>query len=123
MNIQIQKAKKIIDVPYVIIATFHSELDINRVIIKRTVIYSKHCITSLNYLAIDPLQYKDNKILLRLKDYALKVTRKKNNKMFSTEKKFPGDCLIKWFSEKFKSRNLELSNNVKRKYEIENQID
>ena len=43
--------------------------------------------------------------------------------MFSTEKKFSGDCLIKWFSEKFKSRNLELSNNVKRKYEIENQID
>ena len=43
--------------------------------------------------------------------------------MFSTEIKFAGDCLIKWFNKKFKSKNLELSNDVKRKYEIENPID
>ena len=43
--------------------------------------------------------------------------------MFSTEIKFEGDCLIKWFNKKFKSKNIELSNDVKRKYEIENPID
>ena len=43
--------------------------------------------------------------------------------MCSTETKFAGDCLIKWFNKKFKSKNLELSNDVKRKYEIVNPID
>ena len=39
--------------------------------------------------------------------------------MFSTEIKFAGDCLNKWLNKTFKSKNLKLSNNVKRKYEIE----
>ena len=43
--------------------------------------------------------------------------------MFSTEINFAGDFLIKWFNKKFKSKNLELSNGIKRKYEIENPID
>ena len=43
--------------------------------------------------------------------------------MCSTETKFAGDCLIKCFNKKFKSKNLELSNDVKRKYEIEHPID
>ena len=43
--------------------------------------------------------------------------------MFSTEIKFVGEFLIKWFNKKFKSKNLELSNGVKTKYEIENPID
>ena len=43
--------------------------------------------------------------------------------MFSTEVKFAGYCLIKWFNKNFKFKNLELSNNVKRKYEVENPID
>ena len=43
--------------------------------------------------------------------------------MFTTELKFAVDCLMKWFNKKFKSNNLELSNDVKRKYEIEYPID
>ena len=65
--------------------------------------------------------------MLQLRDCALNVAKKKNKlavaEMFSTEIKFAGDCLIKWFNKKFKSKNLELSNDVKRKYEIENPID
>ena len=38
--------------------------------------------------------------------------------MFSAEFNFPADCLLKWFNKKFKSNNLELSNEQKRKYEI-----
>ena len=62
-----------------------------------------------------------------MRDCVLNVAKKKNElavaEMFSTEIKFAGDCLIKWFNKKFKSKNLELSNDVKRKYEIENPID
>ena len=43
--------------------------------------------------------------------------------MFSTETKFVRDYLIKQFNKKFKLKNLELSNNVKRKYEVGNPID
>ena len=43
--------------------------------------------------------------------------------MFGIEIRFGGDFLIKWFNKKFKSKNLELSNDAKRKYGIENQID
>ena len=57
----------------------------------------------------------------------LNVAKKKNKsavaEMFSTEIKFAGDCLIECFNKKVNSKNLELSNKVKRKYEIENPID
>ena len=80
----------------------------------------------MNYLPIDQLQYKDNKTLLQLRDCALNVVRKKNKvvvaEMFSTEIKFAGDCIVKWFNKKFKFKNLELSNDVKRKYDVENLV-
>ena len=43
--------------------------------------------------------------------------------MFSTELKFASDCLINWFNLKFKKQNLELSNEKRRAFEIENPID
>ena len=43
--------------------------------------------------------------------------------MFSCELKFAADCLLKWFNAKIKSNKLELSLDVKYKYEIENPID
>ena len=112
------ESKKMFVVPYVIVFAFYPELDINRAITERSFGHSKHSLTSLTYLTIDQLQSKDNKTLLQLRDCALNVAE-----MFSTEIKFAGDCLIKWFNKKFESKNLELSNDVKRKYEIENPID
>ena len=43
--------------------------------------------------------------------------------MFSTERKFASNCLMKWFNLKFKKQNLELSNEKRRDYETENPID
>ena len=52
--------------------------------------------------------------MLQLRDYALNVARKKSKlaivEMFTKELKFAGDCLLKWFNKKYKSKNLELSN-------------
>ena len=39
--------------------------------------------------------------------------------IFTTELKFAGDCLLKQFNKKYKSKTLELSNEKKRKYEVE----
>ena len=44
--------------------------------------------------------------------------------MFTTELKFAADFLLKWFNKKYKSKDLELSNEKKkRKYEVEFLID
>ena len=43
--------------------------------------------------------------------------------MFSTELKFASECLINWFNSKFKKQNLELDNEKRTAYEIENPID
>ena len=43
--------------------------------------------------------------------------------MFSTALKFASECLRKWFNVKCKNENLQLSNDVKRKYEIEHPIN
>ena len=110
MNVYILKVRKMFVVFYAIIFVFHHELTIDSVIIERSFGHSEHSLTSLNYLTIDQLQYKDNKTLLQLRDCAINVTRKKNKlvvpEMFSTEIKFAGDCLIKWFNKKYKFKNL-----------------
>ena len=43
--------------------------------------------------------------------------------MFTTKLKFAGDCLMRWFNAKIKSQNVAISNDVKRKYEIEHPIN
>ena len=64
--------------------------------------------------------------MLQLRDCALAVAERKNeiaiSEMFSAELKFAADCLLKWFNKKFKSNNLELSNEQKRKFEINHPI-
>ena len=43
--------------------------------------------------------------------------------MFNTELKLAGDCLLKWFNKKYKSKNIELSNEKKRKCEVGFPVD
>ena len=44
------------------------------------------------------------------------------SEMFTTELKFAGNSLMKWFNAKFKSQNIVLSNDIKIKYQSENPI-
>ena len=66
-------------------------------------------------------------MLLQLRDCLFAVADKKNkieiSEVFCTELKFATDCLLKWFNKEFKSNNLELSNGVKRKYEVGHPIN
>ena len=65
--------------------------------------------------------------MIHLKDYVLSVNVRNGkvaiSEMYITELKFEADYLLKWFNAKCKSINLEVSNNAKRKCEIENPID
>ena len=64
--------------------------------------------------------------MIHLKDYVLSVNVRNFkvaiSEMYTTELKFEADYLLKWFNAKCKSINLEVSNNAKRKCEIENPI-
>ena len=65
--------------------------------------------------------------MIQLKDCVLPVHARNRkitiSEMFTIQLKLVADCLLKWFNAKFKSIILEMSNNAKRKYEIENPID
>ena len=114
-------------VSYVIILAFHPDLNWDRIIIERSFGHSRVRLCSLNYLTNEQLKLKDLTTLKQLRDCAFSVASKKKKiaicEMFTTELKFAGDLLMKWFNEKLKSQNAVLSNEAERKYEIENSID
>ena len=121
------ESKKMNAVSYVIIFAFHPDLDLKRVIIERSFGHSLEKLTTIDYLTTEQLKYKDLTTLKQLRDCAISVASKQNkiaiSEMFSTELKFASDCLINWFNLKFKKQNLEVSNEKRRAFEIENQID
>ena len=104
-------------VSYVTIFAFHGDLDIDHVITEHSFGHSREKLTSLNYLTRKQHGFKDNKLLLQLRDCAVAVANKKSkieiSEMFSTEFKFAADCLLKWFNKNFKSDNLELNIDIK----------
>ena len=51
----------------VIIFTFHPELEIDKVMIERSFGHSEYTLTNLNYLTVEPLNFRNNKILLQLR--------------------------------------------------------
>ena len=97
------------------------------IIIERSFGYSVEKLTTIDYLTAEQLKYMDITTIKQLKAWANSVVNKKNKiaitKMFSTELKFASDCLINWFNSKCKNENLQLSNNKKRDYKIENLIN
>ena len=119
--------KKMTAVSYAINFAFHPHLPIDRVIIERSFGHSNLQLCSLNYLMNEQLKFKDINLLKQLRDCALSVASKRNklaiSEMFCTELKFASDCLMKWFNSKFKIGNMQLSNEVKRNYEVKNPIN
>ena len=118
---------KMFAVSHVIIFASHPELNLDCIIIEHSFGHLQVQLCSLNYLTNEQLKFKDLTTLKQLRDCALSFASKKkkiaSSKMFTTELKFGGDCLMKWFNAKLKSQNVVLSNKAKRKYEIENPID
>ena len=114
-------------VSYVIIFAFHPDLQLNHVIFERSFGHSREQLCSLNYLTSKQLKFKNLTMPKQLRDCALTVSTKTKkiaiSEMLTTELKFAADCLIRWFNAKFKSQNISLSNDVKRKYEVENPIN
>ena len=112
---------------YVVIFAFHPELSFDRIIIERSFGHSLAQLCFLDYLTNEQLKFNDLTMLKQLRDCAFLVALKNKkiaiSEMFTTELKFAGGCLMKWFNAKFKSQNVVLSNDIKIKYQSENPID
>ena len=110
--------RKMFAVSYVIIFAFHPNLQLDCVIIERSFGHSPAQLCSLNYLTNEQLKFRNITILKQFRDCALSVSTKTRkiaiSEMFTTESKFAGDCLMRWFNAKFKSQNLVLSSDVKK---------
>ena len=121
------ESKKMFAVSYVVIFAFHPELQLDRIITERSFGHSQMRLCSLNYLTRELLKFKDVTMLKQLRDCAFSVASKRNklaiSEMFTTELKFEGNCLMRWFNAKLNSENMQLSNDMRRKYEVENPIN
>ena len=102
--------KRMFVVSYAIIFAFHPELSLDCIIIQRSFGHSLAQLWSLDYLTNEQLKFKDLTMLKQLRDCAFLVSSKSKkiaiSEMFTTELKFAGNCLMKWFNAKFKSQNI-----------------
>ena len=117
-------------VSYVIIFAFHPDVKIKCVIIKRSFGRSLQQLNGLSCLMRKQHTFITREQIQQLKDFEFSayVKTKKINKTaisetFGCELKVTTNCLLKCFNVKFKSNNLELSLDAKKKREIENTID
>ena len=111
----------------VLIVTFHSALNLNRIIILRNYSHSLKELTTLNYLTEDQMKFIDLQILNQLKDIAIDVSKRKckntMGQMFCIEAAFVKKALLAWFDKKIKSQNLEIDAFSKMQYERKNPVN
>ena len=112
-------------VSYVIILAFHPDLNLPRIIIERSFGHSLQKLCQIDYLTSEQLKYKDIITLKQLRDSALAVHKKTDAlavaEMFSIEIRFATNCLLAWFHNKYKNKEIDLT--VKIQYQNENPID
>ena len=89
-------------------------------VIGRSFSHSLDKLSSLDYLPREQITYIGKSTLLKLKDCAIAVGKRREkvtiSSIFSTALKFASNCLLKWFNNKYEVNNLELSNEMKIQY-------
>ena len=71
-------------VSYVMVAAFHPELKLNRIIIQRSYAHSLEQLTSLNYFTQEQINFIDSTLIKMLKDIAFDVAKRKCKKKYRT---------------------------------------
>ena len=90
---------------YVLIVAFHPALNLDRIIIPRSYLYSLEELTTIKYLNNDQMKFIDLQILNQLKDIAIDVSKRKckntMGQMFCVESALVKKTLLQWFNKKF----------------------
>ena len=66
------------------VAAFHPELKLNRIIIQRSYAHSLEQLTSLNYFTQEQINFFDSTLIKMLKDIAFDVAKRKCKKKYRT---------------------------------------
>ena len=114
-------------VSYVMIAAFHPDLHLDRIITQRSFAHSLEQLTTLDYFSREQISFIEPRLIKMLKDMTFEVskTRSKNSigQMFFTESALVKKTLLKWFNQKLKRQFDKINPKKQLTYESQNQIN
>ena len=116
-NFLTPEQNKMFAVSYTLMFAFHPKLNLNRVILQRSLGHSLSKLATVDYLNDDKLKFVDKDSINQLKDCAINVSERRCKsavaQMFAVELRFPSNCLLKWFNRKFKIQIMEIDHKEK----------
>ena len=113
-------------VSYVMIAAFHPDLHLDRIIIQRSFAHSLEQLTTLDYFSREQISFIELRLIKMLKDMTSEVskTRSKNSIGNSfIESALVKKTLLKWFNQIFKRQFDKINPKKQLTYESQNQIN
>ena len=113
-------------VSYVMIAAFHPDLHLDRIIIQRSFAHSLEQLTTLDYFSREQISFIEPRLIKMLKDMTSEVskTRSKNSIGNSfIESALVKKTLLKWFNQIFKRQFDKINPKKQLTYESQNQIN
>ena len=113
-------------VSYVMIAAFHPDLHLDRIIIQRSFAHSLEQLTTLDYFSREQISFIEPRLIKMLKDMISEVskTRSKNSIGNSfIESALVKKTLLKWFNQIFKRQFDKINPKKQLTYESQNQIN
>ena len=113
-------------VSYVMIAAFHPELKLDRIIIYRSFAHTVEQLTTLDYFSREQIGFIDPYLTKMLKDMAFEFSKRrwKNSigQMFSNESALVKKTLLKLLNQKFKQQFDKIDPFQKIRYEKQHSI-
>ena len=120
-NIFYPEQKKMFVISYVLIVTFHPNLNLKKIIIQRSFRHLLKELTTIKYSTDSQMKFIDIQILNQLKDIAIDVSKRKCKntvaQMCCIESAFVKKTLLAWLNKKIKSQHLEINAFMKIQYE------
>ena len=113
-------------VSYVMIAAFHPDLHLDRIIIQRSFAHSLEQLTTLDYFSREQISFIEPRLIKMLKDMISEVskTRSKNSIGNSfIESALVKKTLLKWFNQIFKRQFDKINPKKQLTYESQNQVN
>ena len=113
-------------VSHVMIAAFHPDLHLDRIIIQRSFAHSLEHLTNLGYFSREQISFIEPRLIKMLKDMTSEVskTRSKNSIGNSfIESALVKNTLLKWFNQKFKRQFDKINPKKQLTYESQNQVN
>ena len=108
---------------YVMIIAFHPFYNFDKIIIQRSMHYSKNELSEIKYLTREQFDFRPRELEKQLRDQGLSVFKKESKNalaiMFNVELAFAKKTLLAWFNKKVSAPHKRLDEKIIQKYERE----